>query len=72
MQTEGGGGGGGGGAYSWYFTVIRDRIVCGVTSDRVKERLLREQDLTLDKAIQICRAVEVSKKQMKCISEDML
>ena len=50
--------------------LIRDRIVCGITSDRVKERLLREQDLTLDKAIHICRAEEVSKKQMKCISEE--
>ena len=26
--------------------LIRDRIVCGITSDRVKEQLLREQDLT--------------------------
>ena len=31
--------------------LIRDRIVCGVISEKVKERLLRERDLTLDKAI---------------------
>ena len=31
--------------------LTRDRIVCGTNSDRVKEHLLREHDLILDKAI---------------------
>ena len=29
--------------------LIRDGIVCGTNTERVKERLLHEQDLTLDK-----------------------
>ena len=36
--------------------LIRDRIVCGTNSERIKERLLREQDLTLDKALLTRRA----------------
>ena len=44
--------------------LIRDRIVCVVNSDDVKQQLLRVQDLTLDKALTICRAYEQSKKQI--------
>ena len=49
----------------------RDRIVCGTNSERIKERLLREQDLTLDKALHTCRADEESKKQLKSMDDDM-
>jgi len=51
--------------------LIRDRIVCGTNSTRIKERLLREDELTLDKAITICRADEESKEQIKKLSEDI-
>ena len=34
--------------------LTRDRIVCGTDSENVKKRLLREDKLTLDKAISIC------------------
>lgn len=46
--------------------------MCGIASDKVKERLLREQELTLGKAIHICKAEEESKKQMQYLhaSED--
>ncbi|CAC5384578.1 unnamed protein product [Mytilus coruscus] len=50
--------------------LIRDRIVCGTNSSRVKERLLREDGLTLDKAVGICRADEDSRKQMKTLNEE--
>ncbi|CAC5389777.1 unnamed protein product [Mytilus coruscus] len=49
---------------------VRDRIVCGILSDNVRERLLRIPDLTLAKSIDICRASEVSKQQLKSITED--
>ncbi len=39
---------------------IRDKIVCGITSDRVRKQLLKERTLTLDKAIQICQLNELS------------
>ncbi|KAK3087333.1 hypothetical protein FSP39_004790 [Pinctada imbricata] len=50
-------------------SLIKDRIVCGVRNDSVKRRLLRESDLTLTKAIDICRASETSDNQMKSLSE---
>ena len=49
--------------------LIQDRVVYGITSERVKERLLREQDLTLDKALELCRINEQSKEQMKVLHE---
>ena len=46
-------------------TLIRDRIVAGIQDAKVRERLLRGTDLSLDKAISICRAGEASKKQVE-------
>ncbi len=37
--------------------LIKDRIVCGVNNDTVRARLLRETDLNLAKAVDICRAI---------------
>ena len=50
--------------------MIRDRLVCGITSERVKGRLLRERELSLDKAMLICQIEEESNKQMKLLSEE--
>ena len=44
--------------------MIRDKIVFGVHDTRIKERLLREADLTLARALDVCRAAETSKHQM--------
>ena len=46
-------------------SLIRDRIVAGIQDAKVRERLLRETDLSLDKAISICRASEATKKQVE-------
>ena len=45
--------------------------MCGTNSERIKERLLREQDLTLDKALHTCRADEESNKQLKSMDDDV-
>ena len=50
-------------------SLIRDRIVCGVRSQSRKERLLRETDLTLEEAINICRATEASKEQIRSLGD---
>jgi len=39
---------------------IRDKIVCGVSSRHVRKQLLKERDLTLDRAIDIGLANELS------------
>jgi transposase InsO family protein len=51
-------------------SLIKDRIVCGVVSDSVRERMLREKDLTLEKAVQICRAAELSTTQVTALRVD--
>jgi hypothetical protein len=47
--------------------LIRDRLVVGIRSDSVRSRLLTEAELTLHKAIDICRAAEVTDSRMACI-----
>ena len=49
--------------------LIRDRIVCGIRNQTLKERLLREADLTLKKAVDICRAAEISREQVKSLTD---
>lgn len=39
-------------------SILRDRIVLGVKNDDTQESLLKEQNLTLEKAISICKAAE--------------
>ncbi|KAJ2953305.1 hypothetical protein O0L34_g891 [Tuta absoluta] len=46
--------------------LIRDRIVCGIINNTVRDRLLRTDELTLVKAIQICQAAEISKEESLC------
>ena len=51
-------------------SLVKDRIVCGIQSDAVRARLLRETDLGLSKAIDICRANECTMAQMKMLHEE--
>ena len=51
-------------------SIIRDRIVCGIRSDEVRARLLRDPDITLVKAIDACRAAETSQTQLKGLTEE--
>lgn len=45
-------------------SLIKDRIVCGIHKAELKARFLREEDLTLQKAINMCRASERSRTQL--------
>lgn len=51
-------------------SLIRDRIVCGIVDNKVRDRLLREADLNLVKCINICRAAELSETQAKQLKEE--
>ena len=46
-------------------SLIRDRIVCGIRNDTVRARLLRERELALQSAIDLCRAAEVFESQLR-------
>ena len=41
-------------------SLIRDRIVCGVSSDTLRRQLLKERELTLHRAIQMCQIHETA------------
>ena len=51
-------------------SLIKDRIVCGMRDTELRNRLLREDDLNLEKCIKICRAVELAEIQTKTIGEE--
>ncbi|CAH1233383.1 Hypp719 [Branchiostoma lanceolatum] len=55
-------------------SLIRDRILCGISDGKVRERLLRESDLSLKKCGEICRASEVSRRSIQTMknSEDIV
>ena len=46
-------------------SLIREQIVVGLSEPKLRERLLRETDLSLEKAIKLCRIREQSKEQSK-------
>ena len=48
--------------------LIKDRIICGISENTVRECLLREPDLTLDKALSICRAAEATRQRIQTMS----
>lgn len=50
-------------------SMIRDQVVFGVEDKKLRERLLRETELTLDGAIKICHASELSQMHVKTFSE---
>ena len=43
--------------------------MCGIVSDKTRGRLLREANLTLENAVDICRANEMTVTQMKILGE---
>jgi len=51
-------------------SLIRDRIVCGIICDKTRARLLKESELTLQGALNICRANEATKSQLKTLSSN--
>ena len=46
-------------------SLIRDRIICGIPDNTLRERLLRVEDLTLDKAITMYRTADSTKEHIK-------
>ena len=52
-------------------SLIRDRIVLGIISQRVRECLLHEDDLTLQKAMQICQAAEATERQLNKLDTEV-
>ena len=49
--------------------ILHDRLLFGVRDNKLRERLLRETKLTLDKTDEICRASESTIAQMKLVEQ---
>lgn len=50
-------------------SMVRDQIVFGINDKKVRERLLRETELTLNEAVRICQASEIAIQHAKTFSE---
>lgn len=50
-------------------SLVRDRSVCAIIDKQVRWRLLREADLTQEKAWDICRASEITTSQVKALTD---
>jgi hypothetical protein len=48
-------------------SLIKDRLVLGIRDKNVKDRLLRTKNLDLVKAVEICKAAEITIKQMEIL-----
>lgn len=44
--------------------------MCGVINDQVRARLLREPDLSLSKAVDLCIANEATQSHLKALHEE--
>ena len=52
--------------------MMRDRIICGISSKRTQQRLLQEADLTYAKAHDMALAAETAQKNSECLQEPTL
>ena len=51
-------------------TLIRDRLICGIRYDPLRERMLRHEDLTLDKALSMGRISESTSSQVQSLKPE--
>ena len=49
--------------------LLRDMLVIGLADKRLQERLLREQNLTLDKVVSTCQTYEATRKEAKTMQQ---
>ena len=49
-------------------SLIRDRLVVGIQDAKLKEKLLRDPKLTLERAIEVCKISEAAQAQMKVLT----
>ena len=49
--------------------ILRDKLVFGIRDSKVRERLLCEKNLSLEKTDEICRSHETMVEQMKVVGD---
>ena len=48
-------------------SLFRDRLICGILDEHLRERMLRNEELTLDKAVTMGRIAENTASQLKSL-----
>lgn len=51
-------------------SMVRDQIVCGIVDKKLRARLLQEKDLTLESAVEICKAAELAATQNRALESE--
>ncbi|XP_063831961.1 uncharacterized protein LOC135081157 [Ostrinia nubilalis] len=51
-------------------SLIKDRIIGGLLDKTLQERLLREQELSLEKCINMCKTAEIATQYMRKLTEE--
>ena len=49
--------------------ILRDKLVFGIRDSKVRKRLLREKNLSLEKTVEICRSHETMVQQMRVVGD---
>ncbi|XP_006812157.1 uncharacterized protein LOC100366740 [Saccoglossus kowalevskii] len=52
-------------------SLIRDRLIVGVTDQATRKKLLYERELTLKKTLEICRTYEITTARLQSMDKDM-
>ena len=52
--------------------LVKYKIIIGIMNDTVREKLLYEDDMTLDRAAQLCSASEHTSMQLTLIRKDRI
>ena len=50
--------------------LLRDQIIAGIRDTKLKERLLREDDWTLDRCVKMCKSAELAEQQLKTLQNE--
>jgi uncharacterized protein YllA (UPF0747 family) len=52
-------------------SLIKDMIICGISDNALRERMLREPNINLQKAVELGQASEQTKLHAQQLTEDM-
>ena len=52
------------------YSLVRDRIICGIQDQQLREELLKIPVFNLQRCVNVCRAAELSKTRTKNLEED--
>lgn len=45
--------------------IMHDRLVCGISDDRLQRRLLAESELTFEKALKVAQAIKTASRDLR-------